>query len=112
MMMTTNPRLTVSVDEATATHDGSQEQLRDVWSAEGVSVYQPIIGIPILAKQGSQGPVFMADAVGAWAIARMRARVLLIPLWPFPAHAHIYQSLWSLIQAIDGLLLPAGVQEV
>ncbi|GLV54429.1 hypothetical protein KDH_12760 [Dictyobacter sp. S3.2.2.5] len=108
--MTTNSQSTIFGQEMAETHDESQEKSRDVWSAEGVSAYQPIIGIPILVKQGSQGPVLMADAVGAWAIERIRARVLLIPLWPFPTHTHIYQSLWSLIQSIDGLLLPAGIQ--
>ncbi|GCE09135.1 gamma-glutamyl-gamma-aminobutyrate hydrolase [Dictyobacter aurantiacus] len=108
--MTTNSRSTVSVQEMAETHDGSQEQSRDVWSVEGASAYQPIIGIPILVKQESQGPVLMADAVGVWAVERMRARVFLIPLWPFPTHTHTYQSLWSLMQSIDGLLLPAGIQ--
>src|SRR6266567_7791788 len=71
--------------------------------------HQPIIGIPMHVSQGSQGPLFLADAVGAWAIERMQGRVFLIPLWPFPTHKHRYQSLWSLMQSMDGLLLPAGI---
>lgn len=71
--------------------------------------HQPIIGIPILVQQGSQGPLLMADAVGVWAIERMRGRIVLLPLWPFPTHEHIYLSLWPLLQSIDGLFLPAGI---
>lgn len=53
----------------------------------------------------------MADAVGAWAIERMGARLLLIPLWPLPLHQQVYQSLWPLTQSMDGMLLPASVAE-
>ncbi|MBO0782200.1 MAG: gamma-glutamyl-gamma-aminobutyrate hydrolase family protein, partial [Ktedonobacteraceae bacterium] len=74
--------------------------------------YRPIIGIPIPVQQGSQGPLLVADAVGAWAVERMSGRVLLIPLWPFPTHKHRYQSLWPLLQVVDGLLLPAGPSEI
>ena len=73
--------------------------------------HQPIIGIPIPVQQGHQGPLLLADAVGAWAVERMSGRVFLIPLWPFPTHKYVYQSLWPLLQSMDGLLLPAGVQE-
>jgi gamma-glutamyl-gamma-aminobutyrate hydrolase PuuD len=79
-------------------------------NAGGPGGYHPIIGIPIPIQQGKQGPLLLADAVGAWAIERMGGSVFLIPLWPFPTHKHVYQSLWSLIQSIDGLLLPARVQ--
>lgn len=72
--------------------------------------HRPIIGIPIPVQQGNQGPLLQADAVGAWAVERMRARIFLIPLWPFPTHKHIYQSLWSVMQSMDGLFLPAGIQ--
>lgn len=72
--------------------------------------HQPIIGIPVPVQQSSQGPLLLADAVGAWAIERMQGRVFLIPLWPFPTHERVYQSLWSLMQSMDGLLLPASVQ--
>ena len=74
--------------------------------------HQPIIGIPLPVQQGNQGPVLLADAVGAWALEQMGARVLLIPLWPLPTHDHRYHSLWSLIQSIDGVLLPAGLPEI
>ncbi|GHO50811.1 hypothetical protein KSX_89740 [Ktedonospora formicarum] len=72
--------------------------------------YQPIIGIPIPIQQTAQGPLMLADAVGAWAIERMGGRVFLIPLWPFPPHKHMYHSLWPLVQSMDGLLLPASTQ--
>jgi gamma-glutamyl-gamma-aminobutyrate hydrolase PuuD len=71
--------------------------------------YHPIIGIPIPVSQSDQGPLLRADAMGAWAIEHMRGSVCLIPLWPFPSHPHIYQSLWPLITSMDGLLLPAGI---
>ena len=71
----------------------------------------PIIGIPLPVQQGRHGPLLIADAVGAWAIERSQGRVLLIPLWPFPTHIHMYHSLWPLIDSIDGLLLPAALQE-
>ncbi len=73
--------------------------------------HQPIIGIPIPVQQGNQGPLLLADAVGAWAIERMHGRIFLIPLWPFPTHEHVYQSLWPLLQSMDGLFLPAGIQK-
>jgi gamma-glutamyl-gamma-aminobutyrate hydrolase PuuD len=69
----------------------------------------PIIGIPILIQQGTQGPLLVADAVSAWAIERMQGRIFLIPLWPFPPHEHVYQSLWPLLQSMDGVFLPAGI---
>lgn len=71
--------------------------------------YRPIIGIPLPIAQGAQGPLLLADAVSVWAVERMRARVFLIPLWPFPTHKHLYQSLWPLMHSMDGLLLPAGL---
>ena len=71
--------------------------------------YRPIIGIPIPVQQGQQGPLLLADAVGAWSVERMKGRVFLIPLWPFPTHKHIFQSLWPLLSSLDGLLLPAGL---
>ena len=74
--------------------------------------YRPVIGFPVPIQQGSQGPQLSADAIGAWAVERSQGRLLLIPLWPFPTHKHIYQSLWPLIQLLDGLLLPAGLQGV
>ncbi|GCE22248.1 gamma-glutamyl-gamma-aminobutyrate hydrolase family protein [Dictyobacter kobayashii] len=101
---------TIPVLEMTDTHDAPHEKSHDEWDAEGSQEYQPIIGIPIPVKQGNQGPLFVADALGAWAVERMGARIFLIPLWPFPTHKHIYQSLWSLMQSMDGLLLPAGIQ--
>jgi gamma-glutamyl-gamma-aminobutyrate hydrolase PuuD len=70
----------------------------------------PTIGIPIPVSQGNQGPLLCADAMGAWAVERMRGSVFLIPLWPFPSHTHIYQSLWPLITSMDGLVLSAGMQ--
>lgn len=72
---------------------------------------QPVIGIPIPVTQDVQGPRLLADAMGSWAIERTLGRVFLIPLWPFPTHRHVYQSLWPLLQSMDGLLLPAGIQE-
>ncbi len=72
----------------------------------------PIIGIPLPVWQGTQGPLLLADALGAWAIERMGGRIFLIPLWPFPTHPHVYQSLWNLMQSMDGLFLPGGVQGV
>jgi gamma-glutamyl-gamma-aminobutyrate hydrolase PuuD len=72
--------------------------------------YHPTIGIPIPVSQSDQGPLLCADAMGAWAVERMHGSVFLIPLWPFPSHRHIYQSLWPLITSMDGLLLPAGMQ--
>ncbi|GHO82378.1 hypothetical protein KSZ_03840 [Dictyobacter formicarum] len=106
----TDSMLTIPVHEMTETYDGPQEKPQDAWSADGSLEHQPIVGIPIPVKQGSQGPLLMVDAVGAWAVERMQARVFLIPLWPFPTHKHMYQSLWSLIQSMDGLLLLAGIQ--
>ena len=92
------------------TNDSPYEETRDEQKLTFSGEYQPTIGIPIPVSQGNQGPLFIADAVGAWAVERMRGRVFLIPFWPFPPHAHIYQSLCSLILAMDGLLLPAGIQ--
>ncbi|GCE29476.1 hypothetical protein KDA_49600 [Dictyobacter alpinus] len=88
----------------------SHQPIHDAHSDAGFQEHQPIIGIPIPVTQGSQGPVLVADAVSAWAVERMRARIFLIPLWPFPTHPHLYQSLWPLMQSMDGLLLPAGLQ--
>lgn len=92
------------------------EALHDRYVPEGkgkerLQSSQPIIGIPIPTQQGQRGPLLLADAVSAWAIERMQGRVFLIPLWPFPTHRQSYQSLWPLIQSIDGLLLPALPQE-
>ena len=72
---------------------------------------RPIIGIPIHMHYGDQGPVLLADGMGTWAIERMRGRIFLIPIWPFPTHAHLYQSLWPLLEAMDGLFLPSSVQD-
>ncbi len=69
--------------------------------------YRPIIGVPALAQQSDQGLLLLADAIGGWAVERMRGRLFLIPLWPFPTHQHLYQSLWPLMQSMDGLMLPA-----
>lgn len=69
----------------------------------------PIVGIPIPVREGAQGPQFLGDAVSAWALERMGARLLLVPLWPLPPHQQVYQSLWPLLQSLDGVLLPAGV---
>jgi gamma-glutamyl-gamma-aminobutyrate hydrolase PuuD len=74
--------------------------------------HQPIIGIPIPVQQGNQGPLLLADAIGPWAIERMHGRIFLIPLWPFPTHEYVYQSLWPLLQSMDGLFLPAGIQKI
>lgn len=94
-------------------HDStvSYQEPRYAWSGALPDEHPPIIGIPIPVQQGHQGPLLLADAVGAWAIERLGGRVLLIPLWPFQPHKHMYQSLWSLLHAMDGLLLPAYVQE-
>jgi gamma-glutamyl-gamma-aminobutyrate hydrolase PuuD len=70
----------------------------------------PIIGIPLPVQQGTQGPLLLADALGAWAIERMGGRIFLVPLWPFPTHPHLYQSLWTLTQLMDGVFLPGGIQ--
>ncbi|MBE3560310.1 MAG: hypothetical protein IMW89_13960 [Ktedonobacteraceae bacterium] len=81
--------------------------------AEGSDDFErdrPIIGMPLPVQQGEHGLILLADAIGAWAVERMSARLLLLPLWPFPPHRHLYQSLWPLMQAIDGLFLPAGLQ--
>jgi gamma-glutamyl-gamma-aminobutyrate hydrolase PuuD len=89
-----------------ALHEGTQnEEYREHPDGE-----MPIIGIPLPVQQGDQGPLLMADAVGAWAVERMRGRIFLIPLWPFPTHKHIYQSLWPLLQSMDGVFLPAAIQ--
>lgn len=72
-----------------------------------LDTYRSIIGVPVLAHQGDQGLLLLADAIGAWAVERMRGRLFLIPLWPFPTHQHLYQSLWPLMQSMDGLMLPA-----
>src|SRR5690242_16147961 len=45
--------------------------------------YRPIIGIPIPVLSSSDGPVLLADAVGAWAVEQVQGRALLIPIWPF-----------------------------
>jgi gamma-glutamyl-gamma-aminobutyrate hydrolase PuuD len=86
------------------------EETQDQRNLKGPDGPQPIIGIPLPVQQGRQGPVFLADAVGPWSIERMRGRIFLIPLWPFPVHKQVYQSLWPLIQLMDGLFLPAGLQ--
>ncbi|GCE15022.1 gamma-glutamyl-gamma-aminobutyrate hydrolase family protein [Tengunoibacter tsumagoiensis] len=90
--------------------EGRREEPFDAWKAPGSRSHQPIIGIPIPVKQSHQGPLLVTDAVSAWAIERMQGRIFLIPLWPFPTHKHQYQSLWPLIQLMDGLVLPAGIQ--
>lgn len=108
--MKSDPRDTLFVSEMTENNDTLYEGRLDELDAACVQDHQPIIGIPIPVKQGEQGPLFVADAVGAWAIERMRGRILLIPLWPFPTHKHVYQSLWPLLQSMDGLFLPAGIQ--
>ena len=87
------------------------EGKQDMGTQECPVELTPIIGIPILVRQSEQGPQFMADAVGAWSLERMGARLLLVPLWPLPTHEQVYQSLWPLMQSMDGLLLPAGTTE-
>lgn len=94
-------------DPKNASHEKEMDEQYTTFS----KTHQPIIGIPVPVQQGNQGPLLLADAVGAWAIERMLGRVFLIPLWPFPTHKQVYQSLWSLMQSMDGLLLPAGLQE-
>jgi gamma-glutamyl-gamma-aminobutyrate hydrolase PuuD len=96
--------------EMTGTNEGLQEGRQGEWKEAFSQGHHPIIGIPIPVRQGNQGPLLVADAVSAWAVERMRGRIFLIPLWPFPTHKHIYQSLWSLMQSMDGLVLPAGIQ--
>lgn len=93
-------------------HTGAPTKERqDAWMQGSWAGSAPIIGIPIPVRQGEQGPRFMADAVGAWSLERMGARLLLVPLWPLPTHEQVYQSLWPLMQSMDGLLLPAGTTE-
>src|SRR5579859_3932639 len=81
--------------------DFPRSEKQDAWNEDANDRHQPIIGIPIPVQQGHQGPLLYADAVGTWAIERMRGRVFLIPLWPFPTHKHLYQSLWPLIQSME-----------
>ncbi|BCL83539.1 hypothetical protein ccbrp13_60040 [Ktedonobacteria bacterium brp13] len=96
------------VESREVPHEKSQDEWQEP-SLHEHQEHQPIIGLPIPVQQGNQGPLLVADAVGAWAIERMHARVFLIPLWPFPTHPHRYQSLWQLLQSMDGLFLPAGI---
>lgn len=109
--MMTDSLHTVLVPEMTENRDAPHEERQDGWNAAFPHDHSPIIGIPIPVTQGRQGPLFVSDALGAWAIERAGGRIFLIPLWPFPTHTHIYQSLWPLVQSMDGLLLPAGVQQ-
>lgn len=105
-MITKDLHLLHSNNGLSSTNAGTQEE-----HPSGLpDNYRPIIGVPISVLQGYQGPQLHADAVGAWAIERMGGRVMPIPLWPFPSHKYIYQSLWPLICAMDGLLLPASTQ--
>lgn len=85
------------------------EEMQDAWMQGRPAAFPPIVGMPIPAQQGVQGPQFVADAVAAWALERMGARLLLVPLWPLPTHQQVYQSLWPLVQSMDGLLFPAGM---
>lgn len=71
----------------------------------------PICGLPLLMQAGPQGPVLSTDAGASWALEHLGARVLFFPLWPLPVHAQSYQSLWPLVQSLDGLLLPAYTED-
>jgi gamma-glutamyl-gamma-aminobutyrate hydrolase PuuD len=51
----------------------------------------------------------LVDAVGAWAVEHMRGKLLLVPLWSFPTHSQVYEALWPVLQAVDGLFLPAAI---
>lgn len=84
----------------------------EVLGMDSGETYRPIIGIPVLVQHSPHGPHLFADAMSAWAIERMHGRVFLLPLWPFPTHKHLYQSLWPLMQSMDGLLLPALPQDM
>ncbi len=95
------------IKNSDALRGASQNEWKEAPSQE----HQAIIGIPIPVTQSDQGPLLVADAVGAWAVERMRGRIFLIPLWPFPTHRHVYHSLWQLLQSMDGLFLPAGIQQ-
>src|SRR5581483_10761463 len=87
------------------------KKLHDGWMQRQPTASAPIVGIPFPVRARAHGPQLVADAVGAWALERMGARLLLVPLWPLPTHQQVYQSLWPLLQSMDGLLLPAGVAE-
>jgi gamma-glutamyl-gamma-aminobutyrate hydrolase PuuD len=108
--MNTNDIHTVLFSEMINDREGLYEGIQDASNAGFPDGYQPIIGIPVPVQQGHQGPLLLADAVGAWAIERMRGRIFLIPLWSFPVHKRVYHSLWSLMLSIDGLFMPAGIQ--
>jgi gamma-glutamyl-gamma-aminobutyrate hydrolase PuuD len=109
-MMITDDRQDILLPDMIDGSEMADERAQDPWNLELKDGHQPIIGIPMPVQQGNQGPLLLADAVGAWSIERMRGRIFLIPLWPFPMHKHVYHSLWSLMQSMDGLFLPAGLQ--
>jgi gamma-glutamyl-gamma-aminobutyrate hydrolase PuuD len=109
-MMITDDRQDILLPDMIDGGEMADERAQDPWNLELTDGHQPIIGIPMPVQQGNQGPLLLADAVGAWSIERMRGRIFLIPLWPFPTHKHVYHSLWSLMQSMDGLFLPAGLQ--
>ena len=107
--MMNNDLHTGLLSDITDGRDLPHEKTVDERYAGSPGEHQPIIGIPLPVQQDKRGPLLLADAVGTWAVERMLGKVFLIPLWPFPTHTHRYQSLWSLMQTMDALLLPASV---
>jgi gamma-glutamyl-gamma-aminobutyrate hydrolase PuuD len=70
---------------------------------------RPLIGVPTPARESEHGPIFRADAVGAWAAERTEGSTLLMPVWPLPPAVPLFQTLWPQLLRFDGLLLSAHV---
>jgi gamma-glutamyl-gamma-aminobutyrate hydrolase PuuD len=86
------------------------EEAAKRWPVRQPDAPQSLIGVPLPVHQGDQGLLLQTDALGVWAVEHMGARVFLIPLWSFPMHKNMYQSLWPLLSLVDGLLVPADIQ--
>jgi hypothetical protein len=63
--MSTNDIHTVLFSEMINDREGLYEGIQDASNAGFPDGYQPIIGIPVPVQQGHQGPLLLADAVGA-----------------------------------------------